>query len=191
MESLHSNNCSLALRACCLAGQQGWYQPTFWSPHSMDRGTTCHGQGQLGQGWEEAPASPHAHGSATITTHGCVPISTAQFTAGHWTRDPPSSWLSLFSPPGNGPVPSIPHTSVRTPEVFYGKVKRGSRRERESLFMTGPTRRLCVRSQQATRDSRDPGLVAELSLTSSCSDSSLSYEPERRLSAGTGTDISV
>lgn len=153
--------------------------------------STQHGQGRLGQGWDEAPASPHAHRSATITTRGCIPVSTAQFTAGCWTLCPPSSWLSLFSALGNGPVPSIPHTSVKTPVVFYGKVKRGLGGERESLFMAGPTQRLWVRSRQATRDSRDPGLVAELSLPSSCSDSSLSYESGRRLSAGTGTDISV
>lgn len=38
--------------------------------------------------------------------------------------------------------PPIPHTSVKTPEVFYGKVKRGLGGERESLFMAGPTQRL-------------------------------------------------
>lgn len=75
---------------------------------------------------------PHAHRSAT-NAHGCILISTTQFTAGSQTRGPPSSWLSLFLAPGSGPVPSIPHASVKIPEVLCGKVKTGLERERENL----------------------------------------------------------
>lgn len=86
---------------------------------------------------------PHVHRSAA-NTHGCILISTAQFAAGIRTRSPPSCWLSLFSAPGNGPVPSVPHASVKIPAVLCDKVKTGLGREGggESLFMTRPTQRL-------------------------------------------------
>lgn len=74
-------------------------------------------------------------------------MSTAQCPAGSGTHSPPGSWLRLFLAPGNGPVPSVPHSSVKIPEV-RGKVKTGLGREGESLLMTGPTQGLCVGSEE-------------------------------------------
>lgn len=76
---------------------------------------------------------PRVHRSAA-NTHGCILISTAQFTAGSRIRGPPGCWLSLFSAPGNGPVPSVPHTSVKIPEVLCDKVKTGLERGGEFIY---------------------------------------------------------
>lgn len=107
-----------------------------------------------------APASPQAHRSVT-NMHGCLLINTAWFTAGSYAHGPPSSWLSLFSAPGNGPVPPSPHESFKMLGYCTARSKQD---QRESLFIKGPTQRRWVCSRQATRGSRDLGPVAELGI---------------------------
>lgn len=58
---------------------------------------------------------------------------------------------------------------------------RQEQRGRESLFMKGLTENVGEVQASFTRVNRDAGHVAELLLASSCSDSLLSYAPERRL----------